>query len=498
MLRPTSHQCHGGPLNRSAPPPMPSEQYLRESMSHQHSEHPVFRRIALSIRDGIQAGRLRPGDRLPPQRALAAALEVAVPTVSRGYREAESQGLIDSTVGRGTFIAGLPTLRQRPDVTDNSAGSALDLSVNGPAYGPHEKLLRHATQQLAKHPQLAEMLNYASDIGARRARQAAATWLEQQSVHVAPERIVMCQGGQHAILVALAAVLRPGDVLLTEALTYPGVKSAAEVLGLSLHGVQMDGSGLIPESLAEACATITPRPRALYLMPTAHNPTTATLPDHRRDQIVEIARQHALSIIEDDVFGLLPPPGTTPLPLVRRAPERTFYLSSLSKTLSPGLRWGLVIAPPPLIDRLGSIVRATIFNPAPIALDLATTWINDGTAITLVQWQRTEIAARFDLAHELLDPVDGVRRVHTAGLHAWLELGNGWTSTEVIERAHRTGVRLSPTEHFTALPTTSPPALPGVRICLGNAPDRVALTSGLARLRGLLEQGPGRSTDVRI
>lgn len=459
---------------------------------------PVYQRIAERIADGIETGRLSAGDRLPTHRALAQQLGVAVPTISRAYKEAEHRGLVSSTVGRGTFVTGIPTLRDTHD-SGTSDRSRLDLSVNGPARGEHEQLLRTALAAASTDPNLSSLLTYEADIGGPADRQAAAGWLSRGGIGVEPGQMAMCHGGQHAILVALGAVLRPGDVLLTEELTYPGVKSAAQLLDVHIVGVEMDDEGIIPAALEAACVTAPRSPTALYCMPTAHNPTAITLSAQRRRAIVEIARRHDLQIIEDDVFGLLVPDTDRPTPLAVLAPERTLHVTSLSKTLTPGLRWGAVAGPAHLTDRLGALVRASIFNPAPIAVDIARRWLSDGTADQLLTWQRAEMDTRFTAVRQLLADCSAVRSIRAAGLHAWLELHEPWTPTEVIDLAERLGIDIAPTSFFHAdTDSATRRTARGVRLCLGNAPDLLTLTDAITNLATALNRGPTWSTGTRV
>jgi len=463
---------------------------------------PVYQRIADSIAESVADGRLSIGDRLPTHRALAQQLGVAIPTVSRAYKEAEQRGLISGTVGRGTFVAGIPTLRDAQGSSRRSTGHSsymLDLSINGPARGEHEQLLRLALAAASAAPDLSALLTYEADIGSPADRQVAADWLSRSGVTAAPGHIAICHGGQHAILVALGAVLRPGDVLLTEELTYPGLKSAAQLLGLHVVGVEMDSGGIVPEALDAACTSGTLHPTALYCMPTAHNPTAITMSTQRRSAVVEIARRHDLTIIEDDVFGLLIGDTEPPAPLAALAPERTLHLTSLSKTLTPGLRWGAVAGPPHLTDRLGALVRASIFNPAPLAIDIASRWLADGTADQLLTWQRGEMEARFGAVHGVLGNCSAVRYIRTGGLHAWLELHDPWTPSEVIDVGRRLGIDIGPTSYFHADDTTaSRQVARGVRLCLGNAPDLATLTDASARLTGALDRGPTWASGTRV
>lgn len=448
---------------------------------------PVYRRIAEAIATAVTTGRLSAGDRLPTHRELARELGVAVPTVSRAYREAEQQGLISSTVGRGTFVSGvsgIPHLRDAPDAGEGGGPARLDMAVNAPARGPHEELLRRTLTALAGTADLGPLLGYEPDIGSHEHRRSACRWLALSGLDVGPEQVAVCHGSQHALLVAFSAALRAGETLLTEALTYPGAKSAAQLLGIGMSAVAMDGEGLIPQALEEACAAA-PSARALYCMPTAHNPTAATLPLARREAIVGIARRHDLVIIEDDVFGLLSEHTGLP-PLAALAPERTLFLTSLSKTLAPGLRCGFLAGPPELAGRLGALIRATVFNPAPLATAVALRWLDDGTAERLLDWQRREMGRRRSAVVNLLADSPAIGAVRADALHAWVELREPWTASEVLALADGQGISLGPTLYFSA---TDQPLPRAVRMCLGNAPDVGTLTGALRTLSDALARG---------
>ncbi|MEU3844993.1 PLP-dependent aminotransferase family protein [Streptomyces sp. NPDC028635] len=458
---------------------------------------PVYRRIAEAIATAVTTGRLSAGDRLPTHRELARALGVAVPTVSRAYREAEEQGLVSSTVGRGTFVAGasgIPHLRDTPHAGDADAPVRHDMAVNAPARGRHEELLRRTLTTLAGTADLGALLGYESDVGAYEHRRTACGWLARSGLDVGPDQVAICSGSQHALLVAFGAALRAGETLLTEELTYPGAKTAARLLGIGMSGVAMDGEGLVPEALEEACAAA-PSARALYCMPTAHNPTAATLPLGRREAVVDIARRHDLVIIEDDVFGLLSDHAGLP-PLAALAPERTLFLTSLSKTLAPGLRCGFLAGPPELAGRLGALVRATVFNPSPLATAVALSWLEDGTAERLLDWQRLEMSRRRAAAVHLLAEAPAISHIRADALHAWVELHAPWTASEALALADGQGISVSPTLYYSATDQPPPRAF---RLCLGNARDVGTLTGALRALTGALSRGrPTWSADTPV
>jgi hypothetical protein len=141
--------------------------------------------------------------------------------------------------------------------------------------------------------------------------------------------------------VVLAAILKPGDALSVPALTYPGLRMAAERCGVRLVPVACDSDGLDPEAFLERCKA--ERPRALYLVPAFDNHTTATLPRARRERVAEVARSHGVAIIEDDAHGALP--SEAPAPIAAFAGDTTWHVAMFSKCISSGLRIAYVAVP---------------------------------------------------------------------------------------------------------------------------------------------------------
>jgi DNA-binding transcriptional MocR family regulator len=288
-----------------------------------------------------------------------------------------------------------------------------------------------------------------------------------------------------------AALLSPGDLVLAEALTYPGMKTLASLLSLRLQGVAMDAQGLRPDALAAACRTGSPR--ALYCMPTLQNPTTAVMPEARRREIAAIAREHGLLVVEDDVHGHLPE--KAPRPLAALLPELAVYLNGTSKSLAPGLRVGFVAAPAAMVTRLAAAIRGTTWMAAPLMAEIASRWIEDGTAEAVLGRRRKEAAARQALAARVLA---GARMdAHPAAYHVWLHLDEPWRADAFAAEARRRGVVVTPAGAFaasTAAPRANarraeaPPQ--AVRVCLGAARDREELERGLVVLARLLSSSP--------
>ena len=316
-------------------------------------------------------------------------------------------------------------------------------------------------------------MSYRAGAGSARDRAAAASWLAPLFGTLDPDRVLVCAGAQAAVTALLTTLARRGDTVLAEPLTYPGFRALAAQLGLRLATVSADAKGLLPEALDRACRDV--RPRAIYCVPTIHNPTTVTMPPERRQAVAEIARRHGVPLIEDDAYGLLP---AQPLPaLCAMVPGAGFTIATMSKCLSPGLRTAFVVAPGRTeAGRLVEAVRATSLTPSPLLTALVTRWIEDGTAPTLRNAIRHEAVARQALARAVL--AGATIAAHPEGLHLWLTLPAPWTRSDFTAHVRQRGLALVGAEHFAV----AEPAPNAVRVCLGVAESRTTVEAALQAL----------------
>ncbi|MBD3219775.1 aminotransferase class I/II-fold pyridoxal phosphate-dependent enzyme [bacterium] len=448
-------------------------------------EGPRYLAIADALARAIDRGDLAPGDRLPTHRDLAGELGLTVGTVSRAYAEAERRGLLHGEVGRGTFVAD-PGQARDGEPEGAAARSVIDLGLNLPLY-TEDPDLSAALAELARRRDLGAMLNYQPFTGETRYREAGARWIARHRLDVPTDRVIVTAGAQHAIAVALGALCRPGDIVLGEELTYPGLKTAASLLGLEVMPVAMDRDGLDPDDLERAARET--GARVLYTMPTLHNPTTVTMPAERRRQIVDVAERCDLMLVEDDVHGLLAT--DAPPPLASLAPERTLYVTSTSKTLAGGLRVAFVAAPAPYIDRLTFAVAASLWALPALSLEVAAMWIADGTAVEVTGRKCDEATERQHLARSILS--EARYREADRSYFVWLELPAPWTTESFVRAARELGVVVSPADAFAAGRREPPPA---VRVSLSSPRSRDELAAGLRTLAGLLERGPAPAPTI--
>jgi DNA-binding transcriptional MocR family regulator len=441
---------------------------------------PRYLAIANAIGAAMDRGALAPGDRLPPHRTLAAALGVDLTTVTRAYAEARKRGLLDSTVGSGTFI-------RRVD-GDEAGQIAVDMSMNippAPADVSLRDLMRDGISKLLRGADVATLMAYRTGAGSREERAAGAAWLAPVCGKLPASRVLLGAGAQTAMLAIASSLLRSGDTVATEMMTYPGFRALAAHMNLTLAGVSTDEEGLIPAALDEVIQRV--RPKAIYCTPTIQNPTTTTMGIARREAIITISRRHDVPIIEDAAYALYPHDPPPALSLM--APERVYHVATTAKSLSPGLRLAYIVVPPETQSAVISCLRATAMMPSPLFVSLVTNWIREGTAGAILAGIRTEAMARQALAANIL-PRELIA-AHPEGLHIWLTLPSMWGRQDFVAYIRTQGLALVPSDSFIA--ETGHIVPNAVRVALGVSPDHGRLSTALKSLAQALKTQPAQS-----
>jgi DNA-binding transcriptional MocR family regulator len=443
----------------------------------EQSGKPRYLAIADCIAQDVKDRILLPGDRLPPQRRLAQMIGVDFTTVSRGYREAMNRGLIDSHVGRGTFILS----PHGPSLTgDERRAFANDLTMNAPPEPTDPELLERMRAGLAAvSDDLVHLLRYQNPIGGEIDKEAASIWLSMRGLVPNLDRIAVTPGA-HATMVAILSVLtRPGDCVLCEDITYAGFRKIAAQLGLRLIGLPMDGRGVLPDALE--AAILEHGPKALYLNPTLHNPTTLTVPQDRRLEIAEVIKRHGLPLIEDDAYGFVLP--DAPPPMATSAPELTWYIGGLAKCIGAGLRLAYSVAPNARAGfAMENGIRAFSVMASPVSMALATRWVLDGTADQIRRFIRNETLIRQQIAAETITDAPFVSHPHAFNI--WLELPPGVDCASLMASMSNHEIGITPESAFR----TEGSKDRHIRICLGGRTQRETLTKTLAHLNNQLWQ----------
>jgi DNA-binding transcriptional MocR family regulator len=437
-----------------------------------------FRRIADEVAAGIAAGRLRPGERLPTQRAFARSRGIAGSTAGRVYRELAVRGLVVGEVGRGTFVraAGRPPV---PALAE-PAGARVDLELNYPVVPEQGALLAAGLERLRRPDVLDAVLGPVGVAGTAAAREAAAALLATPGWRPAPSGVLFAGNGRQAIAGAVAALVPPGGRLAVEALTYPVIKGIAARLGVTLVPIAMDEDGLRPDALAAAHRGAPLG--AVYVQPTLHNPYGTTMPPGRRADLAGALERLGLHAIEDRIWAFLPE--DAPEPLAALAPGRTVLIDSLSKRLAPGLSLGFAVPPAGLAGRVAAALRSGGWGPAGFALDAAAGWMADGTVESVTAAKRADATARQRIAADRLE--DAAVRSGPCSYFGWWELPKRWRAETFVAAAARHGIAVTPAAAFVVGNAAAPRA---IRFGLASPPPDT-LARALGVLAGLAAGGP--------
>ncbi|WP_170185006.1 PLP-dependent aminotransferase family protein [Saccharothrix texasensis] len=428
-----------------------------------------YRLIADRLAAEVAAGRLKPGDRLPPQRAFARRHRIAGSTAARVYGELIRRGLAVGEVGRGTFVrAARPPVDPAPA---EPGGARVDLALNFCVLPDQPALLAPGLDRLVRHG-LADALTPVGVRGTPEARAAVARTLARGGWTPDESRVLFTGNGKQAVAAAVAALVPVGGRLGVETVTYPVVKAIAARLGVTLVPLPVDDAGVLPRAIRAADV------RAVYLQPILHNPLGATMPDQRRAELVDTVRELDVQVVEDAVYAFLGP-DLPPL-----APERTTVVDSLSKRLAPGLTVGFAVPPAHLVDRVAAAARSGGWTAGRFALAAATEWLTDGTVDAVVERKRVVALERQRLVRDRLAGFD--IGADPGSYHCWWRLPDRWRADTFVAAAARRGIAVTPAAAFAVVPGHAPNA---VRLALASTSTPV-LTAALDVLAALAEGGP--------
>lgn len=440
------------------------------------------RLLTEKIVEDIERGILQPATRMPTHRELAHRTGLSVQTVSISYKEAERRGYLRGEVGRGTFVCNRITERAGRFMLDRAPGEAVDLSIIRAVYTEaHESESQQLFEKLSQVENASFMRPCRPIAGLDRHRMVGRDWLRKLSVDVDPGRIIITNGAAHGLFLAIAAVVQPGEVVLTESLTDHGIIGLANVLGFTLRGLPTDDQGILPDAFEVACAA--GDVKALVMIPTLGNPTSHLMGAERRIAIAEIARRFGVFVIEDEVYK---PIIEEKLPsMTELLPEHGFFVTSFTKTVMTGLRTGYLVVPAHYSIRVTSILRVTSWSGVNLVAEMASRWIEDGTTEKLLEIQREELRSRQTLVQDILgEHLDGSNPL---SLCAWLRIPANWTEDGLVRALASKGVAATPSEPFVV---GSDRDKGGLRICLGGRLSRSSLQNALETIRETFAQLP--------
>jgi DNA-binding transcriptional MocR family regulator len=435
-------------------------------------------RLVLALADDIIEGRLTGGARLPAHRDLAWKLGVGLGTVTKAYAILERRGLTRSVKGRGTFVA----------LREAHADRQIDLSSNAPPAALNARILAKTLTGIARKIDADHFNLYAPPGGHVEHRRVLARWLETLGLFVNPSHLMLTSGARQALALAFDLACGPDGLLLTERITYPGALALLRRKGCRIRGVEIDAEGMVPDALADALAdTALHGNRAVYLTPTLHNPTTATMGTARRQVIVDICRQAGVWIIEDGVYAASDPDLR---PLAALAPDISFHVNGLSKSLGPGLQIGMLALPEGLENTAEQLLQDIPMAPSALSCAMVEDWLATGVIASVQRDLRHEARRRSALAVSLLGVSELVS--HPDAYNVWLPMERD-AAIHLVSAADASGIRLTVPASMMVEPEDQ---ASGIRICLGG-PSFDDLTGALTLLAGLLRRPAGVSSPAR-
>ena len=442
---------------------------------------PAYKSLADALVRAVDAGELRNGDRLPTHRNLAYDLGLSVQTVSRAYDELIRRGVIVGEVGRGTFVRAGRTDTKTPFVPDSQNGEFIDFSILMPVFeAVHLNEMQRALTKLGADLPPSTVSAFRPSTALRNYSGAAANWLTRCGLSPSEQGLLMTNGNTSAMTIALMTVANAGDLVVTEELGHHTLKALSRYLGIRIQGLEIDAEGVVPAAFAAACRKSPVK--AIYLMPTGLNPRAATMSAERREELVSVARRHDVLIIENDAWGPIQP--GRPDPIAAIAPERTFYFTSLTKCIMPGLRFGFLSMPEAFESAAANRHLVTNWMATPLMAEIGCRWIEDGTAEYLLKWQMDALGKRNQMAVEILADIPFLSSEN--GMHIWLPMPGSWSEEAFVAHARLNRVAIAPGSAFDMSGTARNQ---GVRICLG-AETIQTLERGLAVISRLARSNP--------
>ncbi|MDV6250346.1 PLP-dependent aminotransferase family protein [Vibrio sp. EA2] len=417
-----------------------------------------YKNIVDKLAELIRSGEIPAGNRLPTHRKLAAQEHISLATATRVYSELEIMGLVSGETGRGTFVREI-SLPYGHGIDQHAvATDVLDLNFNYPSLPGQGELLRDALRQVSSVGDIESLLRYQPHAGRLAEREIIADHLSSQGLQPSAENVIIVNGAQHGLTISVMGLLKPGNVVAVDALTYPGFKALAELYHLELVAIPTLADGPDLAALKQMCKRR--HVRAIYTMPTLHNPLGWVLSRSQRVELAEIAREHDLLIIEDTPYAYLSL--KPPRPIAFFAPERTVYVTGYSKNVATGLRVGAVVCPDFYREALERAVRATTWNTPSVMTKLVCNWIQDGTVSRFEDLKRRDAGKRQIILRESLGDIPCIS--HPSSYFAWIPLPEEARADRIVKELMEINISVSTAEPFSA----SQSVTQAIRIALGS------------------------------
>lgn len=448
-------------------------------------EVPIYIYLADLLQADILGGKLTPGTKLPPQRELADYLDINLSTVTRAFKLCEQRGFICSAVGRGTYVS-----------SDAAAQSIMllhhpkDKIIEMGAILPNPDINEIASdylRKMASEPDFYKLLQYGMIDYDELQIKAAVQWLAYSGIRSERKHIIFSCGSQNGIFAALASLFQKGEKVAVMPVTYPGLKSAAKILGIQAVAIPLHEGKVTEESLEYVYRNH--NIKGFYFVPDFNNPTSEMMDLDTRKRIAHFCSSHNLPVIEDGIYTLFLP---DPLPPISSfAPEQGIFISSVSKILSPGLRIAVIHAPDRYRRRIWECLYSMQIAPPALMMQLFTRLVIAGQFDEIRRQRIQELEERNTIFDRMCPEFHSIGDRYSPIRWLFLPENGGMTPATFEKSAYAHGVQVYGAERFTVGNGAIPRA---VRISLISARPTEKYEEGLEILRKLFAAASGKKT----
>jgi 2-aminoadipate transaminase len=424
---------------------------------------PIYRQIHRQIREMILSGELPTGYRLPPERRLAEALDIARTTVINAYEELKSEGLVDARVGHGTVVS--PPRQPYPEASEGRSVSWSHY-FRDEGLRPPDPLVRNLLEAASRPdvisfaiglPSPADLPLMAFDAASKYVieeagpqallqtptegfaplRESISRWLVKRGMVCGSDEVLVLSGSQQGLHLAARVFLNPGDTVIVEAPTYFGAMEAFRRAGVRLLAVPTDIEGMQVDVLTSLLRHH--RPKLIYVQSSFQNPSGAVMSLDRRRQLLQLATRYGIPVLEDDTYSELRYEGT-PVPSLKALDSAgiVMMLGTFSKVLFPGLRLGWLVAPRMVIHQFALAKQTEDLHAGTFAQMVVDRMIRHGDLDVHIARSRTIYRERRDLMAVVLErhAVDGMSwKIPEGGFYFWCDLPRRVDRTRLSENA---------------------------------------------------------------
>ncbi|MDF2628529.1 MAG: class aminotransferase protein [Symbiobacteriaceae bacterium] len=428
------------------------------------SSTPLYQQLREQIKQRIFSGSLPAGTRLPPERTLANTLGVNRTTVVNAYRDLAAEGLVEGRVGHGTVVMPPPT--PPPDGPVRPMHWASMSESEDPVVSDINAVVRRSGSISFAHGEMSPDLFPATALGQLFSRAFStgkaplgygpvAGYLPLREaiagrVGVTPGEVLVLSGSQLALYLISRVLLQPGETVVVEVPSYINTLGIFESAGVRVVPVPVDRDGMQVDGLAEIFLRY--RPKLLFTVPNFHNPLGVTMSLARRRQLLTLAARHQVGIVEDDPYGELQFAGD-PVPSLKSLDPGGYviYVSSFSKSVTPGLRLAWLAAPPAVVERIAAARGTLDFRAALLNQWVMDAFLREGLMDGHLQQLRPVLHRRRDALVAALRqhmPAGVTWHVPNGGYHLWCTLPRPLRARRLLSEAAREGVAFIPGDYY--------------------------------------------------